>query len=114
MPPWIGAPRGDARAAGGTRAAGAGVEVGSPDAGAGTGWVAYLARGDVAATAVTADALAISPVAWRTPTPVLLTGSPTDPGAATRAWLAARGAGGMVIIGGTSTVAASTVAGTGG
>ena len=211
-----GASSGGSEASGAAAApGGARVEVGSPDAAAGPGRVAYLARGDVAATDVPADALAVSPVAWRTRTPVLLTardalpaataaairsggvdrvvvlggtgavsdgvaaavtalgvrvervagpdrsgtaaalataavaqgfttttvglasgrsvdalaagpvagragypllltGSPTDLGAGTRAWLAARGAGSVVVIGGTSAVAAAAVAGAGG
>ena len=58
--------------------------------------------------------LAVGPVTGRAGYPLLSTVSPTDLGAGTRAWLAARGTGGVVVIGGTSAVAAAAVAGAGG
>ena len=48
--------------------------------------------------------LAAGPVAGRAGYPLLLTGSPTDLGSGTRTWLAARGAGAVVVIGGSSAV----------
>ena len=92
------APSGGSPAGGGAR-----VEVGSPDAAAGPGRVAYLARGDVASSDVPADALAVSPAAWRTRTPVLLSARDALP-AATAAAIRSGGVDRVVVLGGTGAV----------
>ncbi len=64
---------------------------------------AYLARGDVAADDVPADALAVSPLAWKGRTPVLLTGRDTLPRATATA-IRAGGVTRVVVLGGTGAV----------
>lgn len=93
----------DGTAAGSSGVAGTSAEVGSPDAAAGPGRTAYLARGDVAASDVPADALAVSPQAWRTRTPVLLTTRDALP-AATAAAIRSGGIKQVVVLGGPAAV----------